>query len=163
MKYILHLKKLASTHKKVFGEDKNLVTPTLISQEITKKLLKLKDYSGTDKKFDAEENGKFYEIKATSSEDGTTTINLQSKPHVLVWIYIDYIQNEITIKQKHKFEVIDSISSLFTSSAIGRMKSDPFLKSMEQSRVTIILDNISWENTLKYKLDDLSPLPIEET
>ena len=88
--YFFNLKAMNSNHKNLFGEDKNFEVPQLYSQDIVKHLLELDEYSGEDKKFDAEKDGKFYEIKATSSQSGTTTMNFGSKPNVLIWIRFDF-------------------------------------------------------------------------
>ena len=156
-KYINRLKKVDMVHKEIFGENKNLVTPVLISQGIVKRLLKLNDYKdGTE--FDALKDGKTYEIKATSSDEGTTTINLKSKPDILVWIYIDYNNSKIIIKKKSNFGKIDTSQELFNEEAFKRQKVDIYKEAL-RDRVTIILKNIKWDDvSLTFDLNTLTPL-----
>ena len=98
IKYLEILTELDSLHKKMFGEDKNIITPTLISEHIVKKLLHLKECPG--KTYDAQgEDGKKHEIKASSSEKGTVTINQNSEPDYLIWIYFNYAKKKIVIKK----------------------------------------------------------------
>lgn len=156
IQYINALKSVDGIHKTVFGKDKNLVTPVLISQGIVKYLLKLDDYLG-GVEYDAIKNEETYEIKATSSDEGTTTINLKSKPDHLLWIYIDYSNGLITIKRKSGFSTIDTSEQLFNEKAIEKQKVDIY-KNALKDRVTIILKNIKWDDdVLVYNLNDLSP------
>jgi hypothetical protein len=64
-----------------------VLTPNLFLESLVRMSLGLKKYEGKDRKYDAfsEEDGvqKYYEIKATASTGGKTTINLNVKPMFL--------------------------------------------------------------------------------
>lgn len=157
IKYINCLKAVAIVHKEVFSEDRNLVTPVLISQSIVKVLLDLEDYKG--KEYDARKNDLFYEIKASSSSDGQTTINMKSKPHVLVWIHIDYITDTITIRQKSNFQVVDSFATLLTEEAQKRLERDVESNVFVDGRLSITLANVSWDKDSDKVYDLLTLTP----
>ena len=88
---------LNKIHRAIFGKDRHLVTPVCVSEMICKHFLELNDYNG--KKFDAQDaEGKTYEIKATSSKNGVTTIS-SAQPDYLVWVLFDYDANKLVIKR----------------------------------------------------------------
>ncbi len=162
IKYINALKELDKIHKDIFGEDKNLVTPELISQGIVKHLYDLEDYAKTndeDGNHDAIKNNETYEIKATSSDKGTTTINLVNRADVLIWIYIDYSRENIEIKRLNEFAKVDEKEKLFKKESLDKLK-DPFIKALKNFRVSITLKNVKWNEDLTDNYDfELSKLP----
>ena len=164
-KYLTALTELSKLHKDLFDEDKNVVTPGLISESIVMYLLDLEVSTHKDsKKYDAMKimDGKpiYYEIKATSSDTGTTTININSRPDVLVWVYFDYEQQEIVLNELSNFKSINSIEKLFNKTALDRIKKDIFKTDgvVEKDRVSITLKNINWETLKKYSMKDLSEI-----
>lgn len=150
--YLSKSKDLYFVHKGIFGNDKNLFTPGLLTEAIVKTIYGLKDYEGDD--YDAQKDGKFYEIKGTSSEKGTTTINMKKRPHYLYWIRIDYSSGEILIKYC-EFGNINTKEELFSVEALERLKVDPFKKAIDKDRVSITLANVDWLVTEKYRMDNL--------
>ena len=150
--YFFTLKAMNSSHKNLFGEDKNFEVPQLYSQDIVKHLLELDEYSGEDKKFDAEKGGKFYEIKATSSQSGTTTMNFGNKPNVLVWIRFDFDEDSFTIHQFNDLDAVKKLDAFYTQEGMEKRRkssSDPF-ESTE--RRTIELDKVKWSSTKSYHI-----------
>ncbi|MFH5880898.1 hypothetical protein [Liberiplasma polymorphum] len=162
--YLKALTQLSELHKELFKEDKNVVTPGLISESIVKYLLELDASNDGEKRFDAMKitDGLpvYYEIKATSSAAGTTTINISSRPDVLVWVYFDYEKQEIVLSELSNFNSIDSIETLFNEEALTRIRKDIFKKDnvVEKNRVSITLKNVNWDSTKKYNMDDLKEI-----
>lgn len=150
--YFFNLKAMNSNHKNLFGEDKNFEVPQLYSQDIVRHLLGLKEYSEKDKKFDAEKDGAFYEIKATSSQCGTTTMNFGNRPKVLVWIRFDFDDDSFTIHQFDNLDRVKKLDDFYTLEGIGKRRkssSDPF-GSIE--RRTIELDKVNWNSKKSYRI-----------
>lgn len=150
--YFFNLKAMNSNHRNLFGEDKNFEVPQLYSQDIVKHLLELDEYSGEDKKFDAEKDGKFYEIKATSSQSGTTTMNFGSKPNALIWIRFDFDTDSFMIKQFHDLEKVTRLDDFYTAEGMKKRKKDSKDPFKSQERMTIILNNVDWNESKSYQI-----------
>ena len=151
IKYFYALKTMNVYHKELFGDDKDFEVPQLFSQEIVKHFLDLQDYKGDGKIFDAEKDGQYYEIKATSSKSGTTTLNFASKPNVLVWVRFDFAKEEFVIQQFDEFDKVNTINLFYTSDALKNRKSkvDPFTTN---TRNTINLRSVNWKIQNTYKV-----------
>ena len=79
---------LAEVHKKAF-EGRNIIIPTCFSEALCRSLLNLRKPSSRD--IDAvDEEGKKYEIKATSTESGQTTAKKGQEADRLVWVYFNF-------------------------------------------------------------------------
>lgn len=152
IKYFYALETMNAYHKELFGNDKDFEVPQLFSQEIVKHLLDLQDYNGDGKIFDAEKDGQYYEIKATSSKSGTTTLNFASKPNVLVWIKFDFENSEFEIKQFKGFDSVGKMEDFYTSEALDRRHEGSKNLFNSKSRETVILNNVKWAPAMKYKV-----------
>jgi len=104
-----HLRKLNELNAKLGG--KSIVTPTLISESLCKELFGLSNRQKGCRDHDALYEGKKIEIKATSSEKGTTTINNNSNYDYLFWLFFDYKNDEIKVRitnsKKNEIEQFD--------------------------------------------------------
>lgn len=111
--YIKYLATLIELNKMHSGkwEGRSLITPTLLSEELCKYLLKLEDREKGTKEHDALKDGKKYEIKATSSGKGATTYNPDSKVDYFIWIYFNYESEELEIRQISREKFIKNQSS----------------------------------------------------
>lgn len=98
IKYLACLIELNKLHSMQW-EGKTIITPTLISENLCKYLLGLEDREKGSRDHDAKKDGKKYEIKATSKETGDTTYNPNSKVEYFIWIFFDYINEELVIKK----------------------------------------------------------------
>lgn len=152
IEYFYALKTMDVYHKELFGNNKDFEVPQLFSQEIVKHFLDLQDYTGEGKKFDAEKDGRYYEIKATSSESGTTTLNFASKPDVLVWIKFDFENSEFEIKQFEGFDLLGKMNDFYTQEALDRRHEGAKNLFESKSRETVILNNVNWKIIKKYKV-----------
>lgn len=85
--YYKKYKELSQLHQKLFKKKAKPNIPSLYSESLCRFLYNMK--KSNIKEYDAifEENR--IEIKATSSNSGTTTINPYSKFDFLYWLYID--------------------------------------------------------------------------
>lgn len=152
IEYFYALKTMNAYHKELFGDDKDFEVPQLFSQEIVKHFLDLQDYTGEGKKFDAVKDGWYYEIKATSSESGTTTLNFANKPDVLVWIKFDFENSEFEIKQFKDFDSVSKMEDFYTPEALNRRHEGAKNLFESKSRETVILNNVNWKIIKKYKV-----------
>ncbi|WP_374437236.1 hypothetical protein [Inhella sp.] len=86
--YYFALKKLYELHRKFkFGESPDI--PSGFSEQLCRALLGLE--VGLDRTHDAVTEAKtIYEIKATGSPQGKTTISNANEFAILAWIYIDF-------------------------------------------------------------------------
>jgi hypothetical protein len=72
-----------------------------LSEEMVRKYYDLDEYNGQDKLYDAvDKAGKHYEIKATSTAEGKTTMSVSATPDYVIWIYFDFENRQITIKKR---------------------------------------------------------------
>ena len=148
-------------------DKKTIVTPCLFSENLCKELLELKERNNGEKDHDATDNcGNKYEIKATSSSKGTTTYNPKSTVKYLIWMFFDYANEEIVIKQidykKLKSEIqskkLESRKSEDDTSEISININD--FENIK-TRKTITLGNIEenqWECVKYYCMRSLKEL-----
>jgi len=87
LNYYSKYKKLHSYHQQIFGKGKAPNIPVLFSESLCKLLYGMENYS--DKNCDALLGNLKIEIKATTSESGTTTINPYRVFDMLYWLYLD--------------------------------------------------------------------------
>ena len=97
VEYYSLLKKLTILHRKFkFGRTPQI--PLNFSESIAMYLCKLTKIEG--RTFDAiDVEGNNIEIKATTSESGTTSINPNSKFDFLYWLFFNFDNDTITIKK----------------------------------------------------------------
>ena len=177
----LNLLKLNNiVHKFIFGNKKNIEIPVLLSEYIVRHLLRLDPYvsKSNDKKYDAqkkinEERIKYYEIKATSSKKGTTTINLKNKADILVWAFFNFDDNIIEIKQLTDFNKNNAkLKDFICDDKIGNIKRnkkdntiynpedlfDKVFKSDDARRTSISLQFFKWNDIKKFYMDTLKKI-----
>lgn len=113
--YVKYLETLIELNKMHSGkwEGRSLITPTLLSEELCKYLLNLEDREKGAKDHDALKDCKRYEIKATSSKKGTTTYNPDANIDFFIWIYFNYENEELEIRQtsREEFGKIGTLSN----------------------------------------------------
>lgn len=102
---------LAMKHKLFFGEDKHPHLPSLYTEGIIKKILGMNDLEGDDKSTKKKHIKKcdsklqignityLFEIKATGSKIGKTTIN-NSSAHYVLWGFFDCAENKLDLNLK---------------------------------------------------------------
>lgn len=136
--YMLALINLADLHKKAF-EGRDIVIPTCFSETICRLLLKLQKSSR--KEVDAiDSDGATYEIKATSTKSGTTSIRKDQYATYLVWIYFDFTTRNILIR-KTNYECVKVLVEKDETS---------------NDRANISLSKIStWETVFSCKMSNL--------
>ena len=102
IEYYNLFKNVVALHKNLnFGNNPSI--PSVFSESLVRHLMNYSKYTGPGKKFDAELDNKYIEIKATGTKSGTTTINKESlsddKFGFLIWIYIDFNEDKVSIKK----------------------------------------------------------------
>jgi len=124
--------------------------PQLLSQYIAITLLGLSEYSGKGKTFDAEKtiNGilYYYEIKATSSLKGATSINYKKRSNVLVWVYVDVVNQKVFVRQRMGFDLIKSKKELYNGNPTKLTNLVNPLKRKNPFSTT--MSNIKWDSTV---------------
>ena len=136
--YMITLINLADLHKKAFG-DRDIVIPTCFSETICRSLLSLDKLSS--KNVDAvDSSGATYEIKATSTKSGTTTIRKDQNATYLIWVYFDFVSQKIIIRKTNYKSVKVLVEKDRTSN----------------NRANIRLSKIStWETVLSCEMNNL--------
>ena len=152
IEYFYALKTMDVYHKELFGNDKDFEVPQLFSQEIVKHFLGLQDYRGKGKFYDAEKDGLLYEIKATSSCDGATTLNFKEKANVLVWIKFDFRKDEFEIKELDGFRELKTMEEFYTVEAIKHRRKNASNLFDSKKRETVTLNNVKWKKSNKYNI-----------
>lgn len=170
-------------HQKIFDKKHSIEIPSMLSESIVKQKLELDDYEAlsdengnSDKNFDAQkkignDEINYYEIKASSSSKGTTTINLKIRANVLVWAYFDFSQNKIIMKQIKEFDKKTTLGDVFLPDRIKSItrnrvdkqdhtaeeKFTEVFKSDNNGRTTVTLDNFKWDEdqTIELSMDTL--------
>lgn len=138
---LLKLNRLHSGHWK----EKTIVTPTLISENLCKALLGLEDREKGKSDHDARFNGKKYEIKATSDEKGVTTYNPKSKVDFFVWIFFNYKNEELVIKQTPFSEIQKSNSKNIKRVGVEEIvEINNLIGKKKQCRKSIQLSKVQW-------------------
>jgi len=95
VKYYKVFKQLQELHRTVL-KGKSPQIPSLLSEKICRELCGLRKYNS--RLFDAQDNaGNKIEIKATSTNQGTTMINSDSDFDYLYWMYFNIPEDTITI------------------------------------------------------------------
>ncbi len=90
--YYFKFKELWELHQKYgFGNAPDL--PSGFTEQLCRKLLNLTKNGSNE--FDAVDDKNKYEIKATSSKEGKTTINFRSEFDFLIWSYFSLEDNKI--------------------------------------------------------------------
>ena len=117
---------------------------------MVKYLLGLND--SPKREFDAEKAGEYFEIKATSSGLGTTTMNFDSKPDILVWIKFDFENSNFEIKRFDNFNSINRMEEFYTEEALDRRHEGAKNLFESKSRETVILKNVRWHNSVTYTI-----------
>jgi hypothetical protein len=180
--YLNTLKICNLIHQKIFDESHTIEIPSKLSESIVKSTLELNGYIPLDKKSDklydaqTEINGKiqYYEIKATSSLRGITTINLEKRAQVLVWAFFDFSKNIIVIKQLDDFDNKETLGEVLLPDKIKTLERNKVddkdhtpdenfievFKSDNKGRSTITLDNFKWDDnkTKVFSMDNLKPI-----
>ena len=115
-----------------------MAVPAMFSEQICRKLLRLKSIKG--KEVDAlDDDGKKYEIKATTKSTGTTTINVKQSAEYLIWIYFDFDAKKIIIRKT----CYDNARKI--------------IKTDKNERDTIVLSNVnSWKIMKEVDMDSLA-------
>ena len=152
IEYFYALKAVDLYHKELFGNDKDFEVPQLFSQAIVKQVLKLQNYSGKGKIFDAEKSGRYYEIKATSSISGTTTLNFKHKAHVLVWIRFYFQHSKFELKQLDGFFDMSEMNEFYTKEGNENRRKNAKNLLKSSKRETVILNYVKWKDSVKYKI-----------
>ena len=136
--YMLALITLSELHGKAF-EGRNLVIPACFSEAVCRYLLHLQKPSSKD--IDAIDSaGCTYEIKATSTKSGTTSIRKNQKATYLIWVNFDFETRGVTIR-KTNYEAVKVM--------VEKDKT-------ANDRANISLNKITtWENMLICKMDNL--------
>lgn len=135
--YYFKFKELVLLHRKLnFGSNPHI--PSVFSESIVKNLAGYSNWENKD--FDAKtENSLGVEIKATGTENGTTTINIEkltkSEFSHIEWIYMNFSTDEFTIKIIEK----DALSEFVQSEA------------NKKERPSITLNQYEYSSMLKYK------------
>ncbi len=132
IEYYIAFKDLRNLHQKIFnGNSPN--TPQLFSESIVRYLFNLN--KSKTRKFDAIDNeGRYYEIKATTSEGGNVTINSNTVFDYLFWLYIDFDNDEFIIKKgeynlfKNKLDANNSRISIALSNFMDSDKIEKTIK-----------------------------------
>ena len=165
LKYLELLINLNKLHKSIFGDDKSIEVPSLFSEKIIRKQYNLTPYKSNNRYFDATDNkGRNYEIKSTSSEKGTTTINIKHKPDCLIWAYFDFNNEQIVIKKIEGYNNKKTLSDILINDAIknitikkdkemnvafvGTDLFDDYLDKHSGDRKTIDLNNFKWDGDI---------------
>jgi hypothetical protein len=180
--YLNALKICNLIHQNIFSEKHSIEIPSMLSENIVKSTLKLANFispdENDDKLYDAQKTvgdiTQYYEIKATSSVKGTTTINLGIRAHVLVWAFFDFNQNIIVIKQIDGFDKKKTLEDVILEDRIKSIKrnrkdnkvhtkDEEFLevfKPGNDNRTTVTLDNFKWDNdkTIELSMDNLKTI-----
>ncbi len=93
VQYYFALKHVWELHNSFeFGQTPPI--PSVFSEQLCRQLLDLQEYEGRD--FDAQDSdGRTYEIKATGTAKGQTTINLNKKFDYLIWLHISFTDDNV--------------------------------------------------------------------
>lgn len=180
--YLNTLKICNLIHQKIFNEEHSIEISSMLSESIVKMILELDDYISIEKKLDKlydaqkEKDGKlqYYEIKATSSVKGTTTINLGKRAQVLIWALFDFGQNKIVIKQIDGFDSKVTLGDVILKDKIKSIKRNrkdnkehtkdekvlTVFKPGNDYRTTVTLNNFKWdeEKTIELTMDTLKAI-----
>ena len=141
-KYFDAFKSIASIHEALsFGVSPQV--PSVFSESIARKYFKLYKpvgiFSEDGRAFDAYDfNGRRYEIKASTTPQGTVTIRPDVKFDFLIWLYFD-LANEKIVLRKAKYDVFRTFLAGKTGSA----------------RVTITLNTFQYNEVKELTKDDL--------
>ena len=161
-------------HKKIFGDDKNIEIPCLLSESFIRNKMGLEMYEGKDKKFDAQKSNsnnefEYYEIKGTSSNEGTTTINISNRANYLIWAYFDFANDCIIIRTLFNFnkeepKLCDFVKKEYISkikrnkeNGMQHKDDDSFFDVFEKDsagRTTISLHYLKWNQEIKYSMSN---------
>lgn len=165
-KYLAHLIELNKIHSEQW-ENKKLVTPCLLSENLCKDLLGLFDRNKGKRDHDAvDKAGKKYEIKATSSSAGTTTYNQKSKVDFLVWMFFDYSEEKIVIKQIEYKKLKNEIKKAKKEDCDTQSKEEESeisinihdIESMTARKTVMLSKIVSWNTTKCYCMRSLKEL-----
>lgn len=148
--YLDLLHKTNDLHRKAFNKQKHFVEiPQLLSQYIASTLLGLSDYSGKGKTFDAEKlvssQLKYYEIKATSSPNGAASINYKKRANVLVWVFVDVVNEKVHVRQRDGFDLIMNKKELYS---VNKAKLILLVNPLTRKKpFSTTMKNIKWDTT----------------
>ena len=122
-------KQLSNKHKALgFGQSPRLSEG--FTENLCRYILNLYKIKGRD--YDAIDNlGKKIEIKATTSERGTVTINSDVEFDYLLWMYFDLAQDKLSI---YKIEYREFKSKFDVSSGRITINLDSFSKKLLKSK-----------------------------
>ena len=157
--YLALLIELNRIHSERWSE-RHLVTPCLMSEGLCKMLLGLNDRIEGEKDHDATDgNGKKYEIKATSSPKGTTTYNPNSKVDCFIWIFFDYANEELVIRQIDYADLVKNANRYVENDYSNEIAINVFDIQDLKNRKTITLSQVkNWSKKRCFCMRSLKEL-----
>lgn len=155
-----HLIELNGLNKALGG--KSIFTPTLLSENICRDIMSYDNRKENERDHDALEGDKKIEIKATSSSEGVTTINMSAKVAKLLWLQFDY-DEKIIIFNEIEYDLLKK--EIKKKESKVSPEDETVIKCEElydKKRKTITLSKYSFKDIKRISMYDLSELNTQQ-